>query len=180
MSFLKFTDKGLLPPRDFEITLADLKHSMLVTGIGINNPVWDSGWRETLVENLETLVRQLWAIGITEIFIDGSFVENKAHPNDIDGYFECDLRYLASGNLERDLNRQDANKIWTWDPNSRRSHPDFAKKQLPMWHFYRVELFPHYGQLCGIRDARGNELEFPAAFRQTRDNTPRGIQKIVR
>lgn len=180
MSFLKFTDKGLLPPSDFEITLADLKHSMLVTGKGSSNPAWDSGWRESLVENLEALVRQLWTVGITEIFIDGSFVEDKAHPNDIDGYFECDLHYLASGALVNDLNKQDANKIWNWDPSSRRSYPGFAKKQLPMWHFYRVELFPHYGQLCGIRDVRGNELEFPAAFRQTRDNTPRGILKIVR
>jgi hypothetical protein len=28
----------------------------------------------------------------------------------------------------------------------------YPKLQLPMWHKYRVELYPHYGQLCGIRD----------------------------
>jgi hypothetical protein len=28
-----------------------------------------------------------------------------------------------------------------------------------MWHQYRVELYPHVGQLSGIRDRFGNELE---------------------
>jgi hypothetical protein len=31
-----------------------------------------------------------------------------------------------------------------------------------MWHAYRVELYPHFGQLCGIEDAFGNQLEFPS------------------
>jgi hypothetical protein len=55
----------------------------------------------------------------------------------------------------------------------------YPKKQLPMWHQYRVELYPHYGQLSGIRDTFGNELEFPSAFRLSRrDGRPRGIIKI--
>jgi hypothetical protein len=41
---------------------------------------------------------------VHEVFADGSFVEDKDHPNDIDGYFACDLRELASGELERKLN----------------------------------------------------------------------------
>jgi hypothetical protein len=48
-----------------------------------------------------------------------------------------------------------------------------------MWHHYRVELYPHVGQLSGIRDQHGNELEFPSAFRLSRrDGRPRGIVKI--
>ena len=43
---------------------------------------WDSGWRMKLVENLEVMVGQLRRVGITEIFVDGSFVEDKDHPND--------------------------------------------------------------------------------------------------
>lgn len=64
------------------------------------------------------VVRQLWQVGVTEIFIDGSFAEDKDHPNDIDGYFECDLKQLASGELERELNLLDPHKVWTWDPQS--------------------------------------------------------------
>ena len=49
-----------------------------------------------------------------------------------------------------------------------------------MWHIYRVELYPHVGQLSGIRDKYGNELEFPSAFRLSRrDGRPRGIVKLV-
>jgi hypothetical protein len=49
-----------------------------------------------------------------------------------------------------------------------------------MWHTYRVELYPHVpGIGSGIRDRHGHELEFPAAFRQSRrDGKPKGIVKI--
>jgi hypothetical protein len=127
------------------------------------------------------LVKQLWQIGITDIFLDGSFVEEKVHPNDIDGYFVCDLMRLANGDLERELNALDPYKIWTWDPRSRQPYPNSTKKQLPMWHRYRVELYPHCGQLSGIKDGFGNDLQFPAAFRKSRtDHKQKGIIQIVR
>jgi hypothetical protein len=176
-----FTEAGMLPPGDFELTLDDLAASFLVVGPPDQEryPSWDSAWRKQLVSNLAVLVQQLWQVGITEIFVDGSFVEDKERPNDIDGYFECELSRLASGELERELNILDPHKVWTWDPASRRAARGFPKKQLPMWHVYRVELYPHYGQLCGIKDAYGHELEFPSAFRRSRrDGQPRGIVKI--
>lgn len=119
-------------------------------------------------------------MGINDVFADGSFVEEKDHPNDIDGYFVCDLRYFASGQLQRDLNVIDPYKIWTWDRWSRRPDPNSTKRQLPMWHQYRIELYPHFGNLSGIRDQFGNDLEFPAAFRLSRNAyKPKGIVKII-
>lgn len=138
-------------------------------------------WRLFLVDNLELMVQELWEVGIDQIYIDGSFVEEKAHPNDIDGYFECDLMELATGELERKLNALNPYKIWTWDNNSRKSYRGFTKKQLPMWHRYRVELYPHVGQPSGILDEYGNQQQFPAAFRKTRDSfLPKGIVKIIK
>ncbi len=67
------------------------------------------------------MVRQLWQVGISAIVVDGSFVKGKEWPNVIDGYFECELARLASGELERDLNLLDPHKVWTWDPASRRA-----------------------------------------------------------
>jgi hypothetical protein len=175
-----FQPDGLLPPGDYEVSFAELRNSVLVTGPQLVSN-WDTQWRAHLVDNLEILVKQLWQIGITDIYADGSFAEDKYHPNDIDGYFACDLNSLASGWLARELNLIDPHKIWTWDPATRRPYPGFAKLQLPMWHQYRVELYPHVAGTggCGIIDKFGNELEFPSAFRQSRNNgAPRGIIKI--
>ena len=179
-----FQSDGLLPPGDYEVSLAGLRQSILALG----NPnttaqgTWDTAWRTVLIDNLEVLTRQLWQVGIQEIYVDGSFAEDKDHPNDIDGYFVCDLMELASGALTQKLNLLDPYKIWTWDPQSRKPYRGYPKKQLPMWHRYRVELYPHVpglGVSSGIRDKYGNELEFPAAFRQSRrDGKPRGIVKI--
>jgi hypothetical protein len=179
-----FDADGLLPPTDYELSLDELRQSILVSGPGnaVAYPSWDKPWRERLVNNLEVLTRQLWQVGISEIFADGSFAEDKEHPNDIDGYFECDLKELMTGELERKLNLLDPSKVWTWDPASRKPYRGYPKKQLPMWHRYRVELYPHVPGLgigSGILDKYGNELEFPSAFRQCRRNgKPRGIVKI--
>ena len=152
---------------------------MLVRGQGdAGDSNWDVAWRQRLVQNLGILVRQLWQVGVTEVFVDGSFVEDKEHPNNIDGYFACELMRLASGELQRELNVLDPHEIWTWDPASRRPYRSYPKLQLPMWHQYRVELYPHVSQLCGIRDQYGNELEFPAAFRLSRDGKPKGVVRI--
>ncbi len=174
-----FTEDGVLPPGDYELTVHELRESILVTGPRDGSPNWDSFWRAKLVDNLESLVKQLWQVGVSDIFVDGSFVEDKDHPNDIDGYFVCKLQELATGDLQKKLNLLDAHKIWTWDPRDRRPYRGYPKKQLPMWHKYRVELYPHFGQGSGIRDRYGNELEFPSAFRLSRRNgEPRGIVKI--
>ncbi len=174
-----FNENGLLPPRDYELTLNQLRESILIRGPKSDKP-WDIKWRLFLVDQLEALVQQLWEVGIDEIYIDGSFVEEKAHPNDIDGYFECDLMELATGELERKLNALDPYKIWTWDSHSRKPYRGYTKRQLPMWHRYRVELYPHFGQPSGIFDEYGNHQQFPAAFRKTRDTfLPKGIVKIM-
>lgn len=135
---LSFNKHGLLPKGEYELTFNELRKSILVNNPTVSN--WDANWRDFLVNQAEVLVNELWEVGITEIFLDGSFVEAKPHPNDIDGYFICDLAEFASGQLERRLNKLNKHKIWTWDVNSRRSYSGFVKKQLPMWHRYRVEL----------------------------------------
>lgn len=177
---LSFTFDGLLPPGDYEMTVEEMRASILVRGPRTGHPNWDGPWRASLLDNLEILVGQLQSVGVTEVYVDGSFVEDKDHPNDIDGYFSCDFYRLISGDLQRELNLLDPHKVWTWDPRSRRPAAGSPKRQLPMWHQYRVELYPHMpGMPCGIRDKHGHELEFPSAFRLSRrDDKPKGIIKI--
>lgn len=113
---------------------------MLVVGPeGVAVPEgWDAAWRAELVENLAVLVGQLWQAGIDRIFIDGSFVEDKPRPGDIDGYFECSLHDFVAGRLVATLNALAGERIWDWE--TRWPDPNSAKDQLPMWHRYHVEL----------------------------------------
>ncbi|MBL8886401.1 MAG: hypothetical protein JNK16_07045 [Phycisphaerales bacterium] len=178
-----FTPDGVLPPGDYALSLEQLRESILVLGPGApkDHPVWDASWRLQLVTNLRVMVEQLWQVGIDEIFIDGSFVEDKDHPNDIDGYFVCEEQRVRTRSLHRDLNTIDPAKCWTWDHTTRRAFRGYPKKQLPMWHAYRVELYPHWTGLVAGTDAHGNQLEFPAWFRQRRgDGQAKGIVKILK
>lgn len=178
-----FTSEGLLPAGDYALTLDGLEESILVLGPGwpTDFPHWDAAWRRQLVANLRVLVSQLWEVGIEDIFINGSFVEDKNHPNDIDGYFECDADQIATGRLIHQLNLIDPAKCWTWDPRTRRPYRGYPKRQLPMWHAYRVEFYPHFlGHIAG-RDAHGHPLEFPAYFRRCRrSGEAKGIVRIIR
>ena len=172
-----FTMDGVLPAGDYELSMAALRESPLVTGVGVSSAAWDSAWRLRLVENLSIMVGQLVRVGVREIYINGSFVEDKDHPNDIDGYFTCDVHELPT--LVSELNKLDPNKVWDWNPVTRKPYRNYPKAQLPMWHHYRVEFYPHYHQFSGICDEFGHPQTFPAAFRRARrSGTPKGIVKI--
>ncbi len=180
-----FNTGGVLDPGTYSANFAAIRASILVLGDG-TSPTWDKNWRMELVRRAEILVNQLFQVGVKDVFLDGSFVEDKDHPNDIDGYFDPHLSMFSGTDMAKfqtmisQLNSLDPHKIWTWDPASRKVYPGFSKGQLPMWWFYRVELFPHLGQGAGIKDKYGHDLNFPSAFRQSRHNfTPKGIIQVV-
>ena len=106
MNIPTFQPNGLLPPGDYEVSFDELRRSVLVSAPPDTPQTnsWDSGWRHRLVDNLEILTKQLWQVGVREVYADGSFAEDKDHPNDIDGYFVCGLKELASGDLTQRLN----------------------------------------------------------------------------
>jgi hypothetical protein len=136
--------------------------------------------RHKLVRQSRILVEHLWQVGVEEIDLDGSFVEDKPRPNDLDGYFVCSADRFFDVQLPQ-LQQLDA--CWTWDEEQLRFAADTAKPQLPMWHKYRVELYPHYTELaaCGIKGPTGEDLTFPDAFRRRRaDFSPKGLVRIVR
>jgi hypothetical protein len=172
-----FTEDGVLPAGDWEASFEELRASILVKGPGYGYPNWYASWRAELVDRLEILVRQLWEVGIEEVFIDGSFAEDKDHPNDIDGYFECDAERLVSGELQDELNQLDPHRTWSWDPAERRPYRGYPKQQLPMSHQYRIELYPHTPGLIAAHDHRGHALEFPSWFRLSRRPLASGAEE---
>lgn len=178
-----FTTDGVLPSGDYSLTLDELKQSHLVTGeyTQQGQNVWDAEWRLQLVNNAEILIAQLWQVGIENIFLDGSFVEDKSHPGDIDGYFECDFDYFMNRQFHQDINAIAPEPVWDWS----KRYPDqnSAKRQLMMWHKYKVEFYAHCHskQASGILDEFGNQQTFPAAFRKSRkQHLQKGIIKIIK
>ncbi len=158
---------AMLAPGDHPMSIDDLLRSDLVLGPP-SREKWDRDWRSHLVDNLEILAGQLWRVGIEEIYIGGSFVEAKDHPADIDGYFVCDRTAYKSRQLHNALNALDPFKAWTWR-NEHRSADESGHLRLPLYHHYRVELFPHYGQAkTGFVDRDGRDIDFPTLYRRTR------------
>lgn len=183
-----YNANGVLDPGTYDATFTEIRASILVTGDG-SSQTWDASWRGQLVNRAEVLVNELWSVGLNDVYLDGSFVEDKDHPNDIDGYFDTHCSTLNKNDMMKAakqisaLNNLNLHKVWNWDRQSRRKVPGFSKEQLPMWIFYRVELYPHFQNsfgATGIKDKHGNDLQFPSAFRQSRSNfTPKGIVKVI-
>jgi hypothetical protein len=165
---------GSLSPGDYELSLAQLKQSILVEGLPGLEP-WDRPWRASLVDELSYLVKQLWQVGIADIYVDGSFVSDKAQPGDIDGYFHCDAFRLHE--VAGRLNQIHPHHVWLWVAASRTpdDHGDF---KLPMWHRHRVELWPHPAACGGWDPSTRKSMMFPEFFRKDRAGNPRGIIKI--
>ena len=173
-----FNEHGLLLPGTYPLTFDQLRASFLVHGRfpGASRK-WDSNWRAQLANNAESLVQELWRVGIQDVYLDGSFVEAKDHPNDVDGYFECSPRAFVE--IRRRLNLINPYKVWTWDTSERRPDPGSMIAKLPMWHRYRVEFYVHFPG-TGVPDEYGNERILPSLFRKQRDTQlQKGILRMI-
>lgn len=173
-----FTEAGLLPPGDYHLTLNQLRESLLVVGPPRPHRRWNREGRLRLVDNLAIMADHLWQVGVEDIYVDGSFVEDKASPNDIDGYFVCTVTQYQLSSFKKDLALLD--DIWTWDDAKRTRARNTTKPQLPMWHKYRVELYPELGDPANIPGPNGANLSISAGFRQERWTfTEKGIVHLV-
>ena len=85
------------------MTFDQLRKSALVIGTQSRKFLshWDAPWRNHLVSNLEILTRQLWRIGISDVFADGSFAETKDHPNELE--FPSAFRQSRSNGAPRGI-----------------------------------------------------------------------------
>ncbi|MBS2009636.1 MAG: hypothetical protein JST01_21460 [Cyanobacteria bacterium SZAS TMP-1] len=168
------------------MTLDELERSILVTGDEDMDDAWDTKWRLELVQNLRTMVHQLWDEGFTDIYIDGSFATDKLKPGDVDGYFVCNKpEDMLDSDFEQQLcdglNKRDENKVWTWKDSDRKRPTEAEKGQLPMWWQYHVEMWPEYGQWSGqIHPLTQNKLTHAELFRITKTGEEKGIIKLLK
>ncbi|MFN7922610.1 MAG: hypothetical protein U0Q16_21075 [Bryobacteraceae bacterium] len=130
-----------------------------------------------LIDNLEILTRQLWQSGVSEVFADGSFAEEKDHPNDIDGYFVCSLESIRTGELVRQLNRLAPFHVWTWDPAERRPYRGYAKSNCRCgiaigWNFIRT--FRGWASEAAFETGMAMSWSFPPPFDSLGETESRG------
>lgn len=189
---LRFTDYGYLPPGDHELTFSQLRESILVHGEPWITG-WNEAWRRQLVDNLELLVRQLWQVGVFNIYLDGSFCSTKPEPADIDAYydlplpeevlqmkegkekFESVLLYILA--LSEQLNQFNEIPIWNiWD---KMQIDEMGYKRTEMWMHYRCDIFPHcWGMYAG--DVNGRKVKFDEFFRKDKYGIEKGVIKLVK
>lgn len=141
---------GYLPPGLHDATIDEVSEAF----------GFSAGRRE-LLANLEWIARALFAAGVEDLRIDGSFVTDKPEPADIDGFW-VDGPGVRWNEIPRPL-------------KDFRAIPDPASDELkfPMWFRWRVELYvhPHHGTF-----APG---DFPHYFSHSRDGVPRGYVRVV-
>jgi hypothetical protein len=171
------------------LTFAQLQDSMLVKGPKTGSPNWDTQWRGFRTLSGEAFWpptcgrwrTRCGTSGVEYLVLDGSFVEQKDHPNDIDACFPIARENWVSGRVELGLNRNRSEHVWTWDPGERykSKDPRAPHPKLPFWHKYRIDLWPDYGQGAIDHEHLG-WLTFEQAFRRTRAGHPKGIVKVLR
>lgn len=168
-----FTAQGLLPPGDYPLTLQQLSQSMLVVGPHPVPPGWDMPGRLRLVNNLTVLVGQLHQVGITDIYIAGSFVQDKPDPDDIDGYYVVNpLAYATTQQpqlmrINPLIPLVSTKATWEYIASKGKARPLLCRD-------YRIELFPELSIV-----PPGSPGSWSSFFRHTRDDKPKGIVHII-
>jgi hypothetical protein len=111
------------------------------------------------LERLASRCQCIWAAGIKDIFIDGSFCTEKPDPGDVDGYW-----------VEPDDGVYDRIDPY-WIDFELILAPRMRKWR--MWADHGVEFFIHPAMQA--KPAVG----FPEFFRQDREGRPRGVVQVV-
>jgi hypothetical protein len=182
---LCFTEQGYLPPGTYEMTIEELKNSILVKG-DETTYLWNEPWRRWLVENLEMLVQPLWLLGFNHVFLDGSFCTDKEQPQDIDAYFELDMNVsLRSEALEQvfilahELNSMTDYPAPVWNWWQRRPDSE-GNLKCEMWHHFRIEIFPNCYGVYAFELEDGNIVKFDHLFRYDRYGIEKGVVKLIK
>lgn len=128
-------DAGELPDGEYDVSLDEVENRFGCA----------TAQRRRLMQGLRAAAANFSKANVRKLWIDGSFVTNKEHPNDIDGAWET--------NDQIDLVVLD---------------PVFLGSRAAMKDQYGLDFFPD------VIEA-GSGLPFPVFFRTNRENKPKGI-----
>jgi len=145
---------------------------MLVVGPRPLPTGWNASWRAELVDRLAVRAANLNHVGITELFLAGSFVQNNPAPGDIDGYYMvAPAAWLRIKPLLMTVDPLLATvsdqKTWVYDVGQRKLKPR-------LWHDVRLELF----YVLDIPPNRA-PTAIPQFFRVSRQGKQKGLIRII-
>ena len=146
-------DTGYLPPGVHDANLAE-----------ISARFGGTVRRARLVSGLANVVKQFWAAGIEDIFIDGSFCTSTPIPNDIDGYWIYNPAFDRT-KVDPVLLQMD---VFVADPAT-------GEAVRPMRLKYGIELFVH-----PLAKATLSGMTYPEFFSRSRDGVPRGYVHVTK
>ena len=168
----------MLPAGDWEASFEELRASVLVKGPGDGYPHWDASWRAVLVDRLEFWSGSSGRSASRSCSSTGPSRKTRIIPTtSMDTSIATRSGWSWGGGLQDELNQLDPHRTWSWDPAERCPYRGYPKQQLPMWHQYRIELYPHTPGLIAGHDHRGHALEFPSWFRLSRRPLASGAEE---
>lgn len=91
-----------------------------------------------MLQEFKKRYQQLQAVGINEVYIDGSYATDKFHPNDMDVYFVVPRNIWRSG-AEQALKDMDP-EFWRFEPELGVD----GKLGYPMAFRHHIEMYPVY------------------------------------
>lgn len=144
------SETGYLPVGLHEATIEEIRQKL-----GFSEK------RRYLIASLEQAAKSLFAAGVTDLRVDGSFVTEKPEPGDIDGFWVAHegVRFQDIPPLLLDFNV-------VVDPSG-------GKPKFPMWFKWGIELFVH--PYMGGFEAG----DLPEFFSHSRDGVARGYIRVI-
>lgn len=143
-------ETGYLPTGLYDATLDEVRERLGFSPKRLN-----------LISNLAWAAQELWAAGVDDLRIDGSFVTEKPVPGDIDGFWvwHDGIDFERIPPILRD---------WSRIPD-----PISGKPKYPMWYRLGIELLVH-PVMMGTAT-----IDLPTFFSHSRDAVPRGYVRVI-
>jgi hypothetical protein len=164
---LRFTAKGLLAPGEHDVTIDQLRSGILVTGPTPRGSGWDADHRSLLVDRLEAWLPKIWLSGARFVVVDGSFVEEKGRPSDLDAYFVYSTRSALLHGVQ--FLRTNAPPGYFDKRTSDEAGHDLMRREQLLDFFW-----------CCDEEPPKKRSDVRTYFASTRSGDPKGVIRIVK
>lgn len=152
----------------------------LLTSVLVLGPEGAENWdRATREERAKTAIRFIGVLseaGATGFVLGGSFVENVAHPNDVDLRILLDIGSFAAGEFQRQWHAVDPELYQEWTNDAVEVTASPRRRKPLVWHKYRIDVLTDFrGPSMGDRE----EERLLRFLQHTRAREDKGVVEIL-